>query len=254
MNIAIIEDELLTSEDLTEIIGRIGKDIRIVAVLDSVKKAIDFFQQGQPVDLVFADIQLGDGLSFEIFRKARVDAPIIFCTAYDEYALDAIRSNAIEYILKPFSPEDIVAAIDKYHRLKKHFVPREVDYEKIIRAITGNKPDEKKPNSILVYHRDKVLPIAMEDIALFYIHNDLTHLHCFDGRVYIVNQSLDELEELSKGGFFRINRQHLVNRRAIKDANHYMNRKYVVNLSIHFKETLVVSKNRTTDFLEWLTR
>jgi two-component system response regulator LytT len=254
MNIAIIEDELLTSEDLTEIIARAGKDIRIVAVLDSVKKAIDFFQQGQSVDLVFADIQLGDGLSFEIFRAARIAAPIIFCTAYDEYALDAIKSNGIEYILKPFTREDIVAAIDKYHRLKNHFIPREIDYEKIITAITGNKPAENKPNSILVYHRDKILPIGMEEVALFYIHNDLTHLHCFDGRAYIVNQALDELEQQSGGGFFRINRQHLVNRRAVKDANHYMNRKYVVNLSIHFKETLVVSKNRTTDFLEWLTR
>jgi two-component system response regulator LytT len=248
MNIAIIEDELLTSEDLTEIIGRIGKDIHIVAVLDSVKKALDFFGQDQPVDLVFADIQLGDGLSFEIFRKARVAAPIIFCTAYDEYALDAIRSNGIEYILKPFSAEDIIAAIDKYHRLKKQFIPREIDYEKIITAITGNNPAEKKPNSILVYHRDKILPIGLEEVALFYIHNDLTHLHCFDGRAYIVNQALDELEQQSGGGFFRINRQ------AVKDANHYMHRKYVVNLSIHFKETLVVSKNRTTDFLEWLTR
>lgn len=254
MNIVIIEDEILTSDDLAEIIGHLGKDIHVVAILDSVKKATDFFQQGQPVDLVFADIQLGDGLSFEIFRKARVDAPIIFCTAYDEYALDAIRSNAIEYILKPFSAGDIIMAIEKYHRLKKHFVPVEVDYEKIIKAITGNNPAEKKPNAILVYHRDKVVPVAMEEVALFYIHNDLTHLHCFDGRVYIVNQALDELEQQSDRGFFRINRQHLVNRRAIKDANHYMNRKYVVNLSIHFKETLVVSKNRTADFLEWLTR
>jgi two-component system response regulator LytT len=254
MNIAIIEDELLTSEDLTEIIGRIGKDIRIVAVLDSVKAAIDFFQKGQPVDLVFSDIQLGDGLSFEIFRKAQVSAPIVFCTAYDEYALDAIRNNGIEYILKPFTTEAIIAAIDKYHSLKKHFVPREIDYEKIIRALTGDREDEKKTNSILVYHRDKIVPIGVGEVALFYIQNDLTHLHCFDGRSYIVNQSLDELEQLTGGGFFRVNRQHLVNRQAVKDANHYTHRKYVVNLSVHFKETLVVSKNRTIAFLDWLTR
>jgi two-component system response regulator LytT len=235
-------------------IGNLGPDIRIVAVLDSVKKAIDFFRRCETVDLVFADIQLGDGLSFEIFRSARVGAPIIFCTAYDEYALEAIQSNGIEYILKPFTREDIAAAIDKYQRLKRHFVPREIDYDKIIQAITGDKPVPEKLQSILVYHRDKVIPVAIGQVALFYIHNDLTHLHCLDGRSFIVNQSLDELEELIGSAFFRVNRQYLVSRGAIKDANHYMPRKYVVNLSIHFKEALVVSKNRTADFLEWLTR
>ena len=254
MNITIIEDELLTSDDLAEMIGRIGPDIRIVAILDSVKKALDFFRQAESIDLVFADIQLGDGLSFEIFRNARVDTPIIFCTAYDEYALEAIQSNGIEYILKPFTREDIAAAIDKYKRLKRHFVPREIDYDKIIRAITGDKAVPKKLNSILVYHRDKVIPVAIEQVALFYIHNDLTHLHCLDGRSFIVNEALDELEELTGDAFFRVNRQYLVSRGAIKDANHYMPRKYVVNLSIHFKEALVVSKNRTADFLEWLMR
>ncbi len=195
MNIAIIEDELLTADDLAELVGNLGPDIQIVAILDSVKKATDFFPR-----------------------------------------------------------EDIAAAVDKYKRLKRHFVPREIDYDKLIRAITGDKPAPKKLNSILVYHRDKVIPVPIEQVALFYIHNDLTHLHCLDGRSFIVNQALDELEELTGSAFFRVNRQYLVSRGAIKDANHYMPRKYVVNLSIHFKEALVVSKNRTTDFLEWLTR
>jgi len=254
MNIVIIEDELLMAEDLTEIIGQIGQGIKITAILDSVKDAIAFFQMRPPVDLVFSDIQLGDGLSFEIFREVRIEAPIIFCTAYDEYALEAIRNNGIEYILKPFTSESIVKAIEKYNQLKRHFVPIEIDYEKIIRAITGDDTARKQVSSILVYHRDKVLPIGLDEVALFYIDNDLTHLHCFNGKFYVVNQTMDELEELSKGSFFRINRQYLVNRRAVTDANHYQPRKYVVNLSVHFKEVLVVSKNRTADFLQWLTR
>lgn len=254
MNIVIIEDELLTAEDLTEIIGQAGKDVRISAVLDSVKDAIAFFKKEQPVDLVFSDIQLGDGLSFEIFRATQVEAPVIFCTAYDEYALEAIRNNGIEYILKPFTADSILKAINKYHQLKKHFSPVVIDYEKIIQAITGNDITGKQANSVLVYHRDKILPIGLDDVALFYIENDLTHLHCFNGKFYVVNQTLDELEQLTKGSFFRINRQYLVNRRAVVDANHYQHRKYVVNLSVHFKEVLVVSKNRATDFLQWLTR
>jgi two-component system, LytTR family, response regulator LytT len=253
MNIVIIEDELLTAEDLTGIIEGIGKDICISAVLHSVRDAIHYFLDGPRVDLVFSDIQLGDGLSFEIFRAVRIDAPIIFCTAYDEYALDAIRSNGIDYILKPFTAETVGKAFAKYTLLKKHFIPAEVDYEKLIRSMTGGRA-EQSVGSILVYHKDKVLPVSLDEIALFYIDAEVTRLHCFNGKTFIVNQSLDELEELSKGNFFRVNRQYVVSRQAVLDANHYPPRKYVVNLSIPFKEVLVVSKNRTTDFLQWLTR
>jgi two-component system, LytTR family, response regulator LytT len=253
MNIVIIEDEVLTAEDLTEIIQSIWKEVHISAVLHSVRDAIHYFLDGPAVDLVFSDIQLGDGLSFEIFRAVRIDAPVIFCTAYDEYALEAIRSNGIEYILKPFTAETVGKAFAKYTQLKKHFIPAEVDYEKLIRSMTGER-QEDKIGSILVYHRDKILPIGLDEIAIFYIDGELTRLHCFNGRTYPVNQSLDELEAMSGANFFRVNRQYVVNRRAVLDANHYPPRKYTVNLSIPFKEVLVVSKNRTTDFLQWLTR
>jgi DNA-binding LytR/AlgR family response regulator len=254
MNIVIIEDEPLTAEDLTGIIVGSGADIRVTAVLDSVKTAIAFFLKAPPVDLVFSDIQLGDGLSFEIFRVARVDSPIVFCTAYNEYALDAIRSNGIDYILKPYDAKAITRAIEKYYQLKRHFVPADIDYEKLIRTITGSDKMQDATTSILVYHRDKIIPISFHEIALFYIDHDLTHLHCFNGRSYVVNLSLGELEERGKGDFFRISRQYLINRRAVVDANHYEHRKYVVNINIHFKEVLVVSKNRNSDFLTWLMR
>jgi two-component system response regulator LytT len=254
MNIAIIEDEQLTAEDLAELIGSIDKDIRVIALLDSVKNATAFLRQAPAVDLIFSDIQLGDGLSFEIFRTIPIQAPVIFCTAYDEYALDAIKSNGIEYILKPYTEQSIRIAIDKFRRLKEHFKTGEPDYGKIIQAITGHKTAERKAGSILVYHRDRVLPVNLDEAAIFYIDNELTHLQCFDNRDFVLNQSLEELEELCGISFFRINRQHLVNRRAIQDASHIQHRKYIVNLSVRFKETLVVSKNRTSNFLEWLIK
>ena len=252
MNIAIIEDELLTLEELAEIIFRIDPNIKVVATLDSVRSAVEFLRQGTAVDLIFADIQLGDGLSFEIFRRVPVNVPIVFCTAYDEYAMEAIRANGIEYVLKPNTQETIAGAIDKYRRLQHHFVPKAVDFEKLIRAVTGERAVDKRAGSVLVYHREKIVPIPIEDVALYYVENDMTHLHCFNGSNYVLNQALDELEQLSPGAFFRINRQYLVNRRAVKDAHHYEHRKYVVNLTIHFKEALVVSKNRASGFLEWL--
>lgn len=253
MNIVIIEDEPLTAEDLADIVGAQGHDFHISAILDSVKSAISFFKHAPPVDLVFSDIQLGDGLSFEIFRTTPIQAPIIFCTAYDEYALEAIRTNGIEYILKPFTEQSIARAIAKYHQLKNHFSAPIIDFEKLIRAMVPRQNDPK-PAALLVYHRDKLLPMAWDEVALFYIENELTHLHCFNAKSYVVPQTLEELDELAKGKFFRVNRQYLVNRRAIQDANHYQHRKYVLNLTIAFKEALVVSKNRTNGFLTWLTQ
>lgn len=238
-------------EDLADMIASADRGIRVAAVLNSVKAAVEFFRRGQSADLIFSDIQLGDGLSFEIFRLVPVTVPIIFCTAYDEFAMEAIRSNGIEYILKPYTQEMIAAAIEKYRRMMSHFQPKAIDFEQLMRTLTGDK-EVKRVGSVLVYHRDKILPIPIEDVALFYLKNDLTHLHCFNGSNYVVDDALDELEKLSPGRFFRINRQCLVSRRAVKDAQHYQHRKYAVNLTIHFKEVLVVSKNRATAFLEWL--
>ena len=254
MNIVIIEDELLTAEDLAYILGNADLNISVQAILTSVRDAIAWFQRQPVVDLVFSDIQLGDGLSFEVFSAVRISAPIVFCTAYDEYALEAIRSNGIEYILKPFTAAAVIGAINKFQRLKKHFIPAAVDYEKLIQLITDNERPRQDISSVLVYHRDKVLPVPLAEIALFFIDGEVIRLHCFNGKSYIVNQTLDELEQQGKGTFFRANRQYLVNRRAVTDANYYQPRKYVVNLSIAFKEAIVVSKNRTAAFLQWLTQ
>src|SRR5882672_3493414 len=182
MNIVIIEDELLTAEDMAEIINGMKADITISATLHSVKDAVSFFKEKPKVDLIFSDIQLGDGLSLEIFQSVEIKAPIIFCTAYDEYALEAIKSNGIEYILKPFTKETIVNAINKYQRLKKHFAPASTDYEKLIQTITQSTGSKNEHRSILVYYKDKVLPIALNDIALFQIDGEVNRLLCFDGK------------------------------------------------------------------------
>ena len=254
MNIVIIEDELLTAEDMAEIINSMNEDISIAAMLHSVKDAVSFFKENPKVDLIFSDIQLGDGLSLEIFQSAEIKAPIIFCTAYDEYALEAIKSNGIEYILKPFTKETIVSAINKYQRLKTHFAPVSVDYKNLIQAIAQSTGSNNEFRSILVYYKDKVLPIPLNDIALFQIDGDVNRLMCFDGKSFIVNQSLDELEQIVQDQFFRANRQHLVNRRAVRDASSYFQRKYVVNLTVAVKEAIIVGKNKTSAFLEWLAK
>ncbi len=245
MNIVIIEDESMTSEDMAEIIVGMKEGITISAIISSVKEAISYFTEGPKVDLIFSDIQLGDGLSLEIFKSVKVQA---------QYALEAIKSNGIEYILKPYSKETIESAINKYNQLKKHFSPAATDYEKLIQSLARTSPALNQYRSILVYYKDKVMPIKIDDIALFYIDGEVNRLTCFDGRSFIVNQALDELEEIVQDRFFRVNRQYLVNRQAVRDASTYFHRKYVVNLTVVVKEAVIVGKNKSSEFLQWLAK
>jgi DNA-binding LytR/AlgR family response regulator len=249
MKILIIEDEIISAEDLADIIVKIDPSFTIAALIYSVKEAIQYLSVHKDIELIFSDIELGDGLSFEIFKSVSVNIPIIFCTAYDQYAIEAFKTNGIDYILKPFDTQSIVNAIHKYRQFKKYFSP--IDYTKLLEQLTGNQPGVS--NSILVYQKEKILPIRLDDIALFYIERETTHLLCFNKTTYTITQTLDELEKTGKGRFFRTNRQYLVNRSAVTDAAAYFHRKYIVNLSVSFPEKIMVSKNRVTDFLTWLT-
>ena len=251
MNIVIIEDEPMTSEDMEKIMSDLNIGINVVSIIRSVKEGILFFKQRPVVDLIFSDIQLGDGLSLEIFKSVRFQAPIIFCTAYDEYALDAIKSNGIEYILKPFTKESIEGAINKYNQLKNYLSPQP-DLEKLLASFRTSAQAIPQPRSILVYYKDKVMPIKIEHIALFQVDGEVNRLICFDGRSFIISQSLDELEQVVNNQFFRVNRQSLVNRQAVLEASQYFGRKYVVKLTIALKETIVVGKSKVTAFLNWL--
>ncbi|HEX2967576.1 MAG TPA: LytTR family DNA-binding domain-containing protein [Bacteroidales bacterium] len=249
MNIVIIEDEKITADDLAETITKAEPGATIIAILSSVKASVTYFQDNDSFDLIFSDVQLGDGLSFEIFRKVRVKAPIIFCTAYDEYALNAFRTNGIDYILKPFTTKSISEALRKYHTLKQTF-SGEQHYKAIIDTLMNR--ETPKTAAILVHQNDKILPVLLEDIALFYIKTEITWLITFGKKTYAINKYLDELEDLCGSGFFRVNRQCLVNRKAIIDASHYFSRKLSVNISVSFTEKIIVSKEKTPQFLEWL--
>ena len=243
MNLVIIEDEPLMAQDLKACILASEPSARVVAVLSSVRESIMFFREQPPPDLIFSDIQLGDGLSFSIFAANEQIIPVVFCTAYDEYALDAFRAAGIDYILKPFAPPDIAAALAKY-RTFRGVAP---SYDEIARSF-----GKRKQQSVLVYYKDKIVPVNAGDIALFYLHNDLTRLLTFDKRQYVVSRPLEELEKTVAGRFYRVNRQFLVNRQAIKDVSQYFGRKLLLNLSVPFDEKVTVGRLKTNDFLEWL--
>ncbi len=250
MNIIIIEDERITADELAGTINNLEPDAKIVAILSSVKTAVAYFQKNESPDLIFSDIQLGDGLSFEIFKAVKISAPVIFCTAYDEYALNAFKTNGIDYILKPSTSQTIADALAKYRSLRETFGGKIQRYDSILDALI--KRESPKYASILVFYKEKILPVKMDEIALFYIDNEVTYLLTFTSQKYVAGKTLEELEQLSGSNFFRINRQYLVNRKAVIDASRYFLRKLSVNLSIPYKEKILVSKEKTPQFLNWL--
>ena len=252
MKIVIIEDEQLTADDLAESIVRLVSGTQIVAKLHSIKEAVRWFEKNKQPDLIFSDIQLGDGLSFEIFKKVSVSTPIIFCTAYDEYALNAFQTNGIDYILKPFDDEDILRSFEKYKNLEQTFSgTASVSFENVLQLLNNRNTSTK--TSVLVYQRDKILPIRLDSIALFYIENEITYLLTFDQQSYTINKPLEELEKSTGVDFYRATRQHLVNRKAVKEISQYFERKLSIALTIPYKGQILVNKTKVTHFLNWLS-
>jgi two-component system response regulator LytT len=250
MKIVIIEDEKLTAEDLADMIVKLQPDIQLMASLRSVKEGLEYFKNNPAPDLIFSDIQLGDGLSFDIFKAINITAPIVFCTAYNEYALNAFRTTGIDYILKPVTALAVAQALNKYHALRKEFTAEQVSYDALFERFALKK--NQVTTSILVNYKDRIIPVKTEQIALFYIQFEETNLLTFDGKNYVINKKMEELERNCGDDFFRVNRQVLLNRKAVKDAAHFFSRKMVINLNITFKETITISKEKTTPFLEWL--
>lgn len=190
MKIVIIEDEKITAKDLADTIMQLFPQAQIEHILGTVKESIQYFRNAANVDLIFSDIQLGDGLSFEIFSKVEIDAPVIFCTAFDEYALHAFQANGIDYILKPFTTEDVAAAVNKYLTFREKIVENALRYKFLEQLFISKKSVE--PGAVIVYQKDKILPIALNQIAFFFLKNGAVHLTTFDKKSYLINKSLEE--------------------------------------------------------------
>jgi two-component system response regulator LytT len=248
VKIIIIEDERNTADDLERTILRVEPRAEIMAKLHSVKEALIYFSEHGGPDLMFCDIQLGDGTSFEIISKADLKVPTIFCTAFDEFALHAFETYSIDYILKPFDDIMVAKAIDKFSGLKKILNP--VNREMILEMLDKRSRGEDR---MLVRFKDKILPVAFSEIALCYLEHELTQLVTFDGRSYIIQKSLEELEKQLGMSFYRVNRQYLVNKNAIKDLTTGLTRIVTVNLKFPFGNRITVSKVKAGGFLDWLT-
>ncbi len=253
MKIIIIEDEKPTAKDLARTINNLDVGAEIVEILYSVEEAVNYLSANKNYDLIFSDIQLGDGLSFEIFEAVKNTTPIIFCTAYNEYALNAFNAAGIDYLLKPFSKTTVARAIEKYQNLKTKLSVSNQDYASVLNAIKHQLQPTKVP-SVLVHQGDKIIPVEGSEVAYFYIENSVVFAQTFQQKNFVVNQQLDKLEELFTTSFFRANRQFLINRKAVKEASHHFNRKVQVHLTVPCKEQIMVGKLKVSSFLQWLSQ
>lgn len=250
MNILIIEDEKDTAVLLKEFIEQHPQYL-VTNICDSIEDSVNYLQKNQAkLDLIFMDIQLADGESFEIFEQIEVTIPVVFCTAYDSFTLKAFKNNGIDYILKPVKEYDIEQAIAKIEQLKNKFVSNPITQIKDLLS-----KDQAYQTSFLVRFRDKMYPVLVSDIAFAYLDNGVVYLFNFKGEKHIILKTLDEIENVvSPQQFFRINRQMIINRDAVKEIESYFNRKVVARLSIDTPEKAIVSRLKVPLFLSWVEK
>jgi DNA-binding LytR/AlgR family response regulator len=250
MNALIVEDEAHTASLLQEIIEQ-DDDFMVIEKLESIAEAVQYLSKYQKnLDILFFDIQLADGKSFEIFKHVDVTVPIVFCTAYDEYTLQAIKNNGIDYVLKPFKEEEIHGALQKYKRLVSSLQAKNA-----APVIMQTLDDKKFQKSFLTQHREKSVIKKVEEIAAFTVEYENVYLYTFEGDKYPIFKKLEYVESVcDPGRFFRINRKVLVNREAIQSFEPYFNRKIILQLRVQLPEQAVVSRLKVSPFKEWLER
>jgi len=247
MNILIIEDENNTAELLKEFIEE-SEHCIVVNICQSIENSVRFLTKHQSkIDLIFMDIHLADGECFEIFNQIEIEKPIVFCTAYDEYMLDAFNNNGIGYILKPFQQKDIDLVISKINLIKSSFR----DINNLLQETNSDQKSFQK--SFIVRSREKMIPLLVNDIAFVHLENEIVYVTKFDGNQFAIFKTINEIETaINPHNFFRINRQMIINRLAIKDFEPFFNRKVVVNLTIPIEKKPIVSRLKVTPFIEWV--
>lgn len=247
--VVIVEDETAAAVNLRSMLMSIDADTEILAVLESVEESVEFFNGGVEADVVFMDIHLADGDSFRIFDSVNIDIPIIFTTAYDEYALQAFKVNSIDYLLKPFKDDDLRRALDKLERLTSS----DRAEERTRRERMVKERSESGVGTMLVRYKDKIIPVAMSEVAYFYTFSERVTLTTLDGRTYQIDKTLEALmQQLSAEEFFRANRQFIISRQAVKDIAVWFGSRLALNLCIETPERIIISKARVPELKLWL--
>jgi two-component system LytT family response regulator len=250
MRAIIVEDEMLAARNLQAILNELG-NVQVIAVLDSITETVEWFSCNPQPDLMFLDIHLADGSAFEIFDRTEIRCPVIFTTAYDEYALKAFKVNSIDYLLKPIDTGAVQHALKKLQGL----TITDNMHNAVNKLMASFRATSTFKTHFLVPAKgDKLIPVQAIDIAFFYIDNGLVKAVTFDEKSFRFEHTLDELAEmLDPNTFFRANRQFIISRKAIKDIDLWFNNRLSVNLKIPVPEKILISKARISEFKNWFS-
>lgn len=252
MKVIIVEDEIAASENLTYMLESIDSEIEILTVLDSVASAVSYFSTPNDAELILMDIHLADGISFEIFDQVTINTPIIFTTAYDQYAVKAFKVNSIDYLLKPIDEDELKEALNKFKNQSGKSNSIENQMKGLLTLLKNTKKVYK--STYLVHQRDELIPLKTEDIAFLYIDVGIVRAVTNNNHSYIIDKKLEDIEnELNPTDYYRVNRQFIVNKNAIANIKYYFNGKLIVNTNPPFKERIVVSKAKASEFKKWMS-
>lgn len=246
MKILIFEDEKLTAERLIALLKCYDSSVEILAIIDSVRSGIEWFIQNKPPDLIFMDIRLSDGLSFELFEKVNIEVPVIFTTAYDEYAIRAFKVNSVDYLVKPYDFKELKNAVDKFRKHQHNY-----SWAKMSSFINQHEIGYK--NRFLVKIGDQYKHISSDEIAYFVADEGMVDVITNNKTAYPVDISLDKLEkQLNPAMFFRLNRKYIVNINAVTKIHTYFNGRLKLELKPQPVESVIVSRDKAAKFKEWM--
>jgi len=256
LKVLIIEDEIPAQRLLKETLQEINFETEVVDCLNSIKSSVEWFQNNTHPEIVLLDIQLSDGLSFEIFKQVKIDSMIIFTTAYDEYAMQAFKVNSLDYLLKPIEKDELQAAFEKYQQYNKQFIQEKnagIDFSELATLIKNEKQEYRK--RFLIQSNESFFHLPVEQIAFFYSMQGITFAVTFEKREYPVNFPLENLkEQLNLEHYFKVNRQIIINIEAIKRVHSYFQGKLKLETQPSHSEDIVVGKDKAAAFKRWLDR
>lgn len=245
----IIEDEMAAYHLLSGQLKELRPEAEIIGPLQTIDEAVEYFTNEPLPEMAFVDIHLADGSSFAIFDQVDVQCPIVFITAYDQYALRAFDVNCIDYLLKPIDKTKLERALGKHDLLSRNKV------EKIKQEISAGNQLSQYDSCLLIHQRDKIIPVPTSEIAVIYLADQIMKLKTFNGESYYLNTRLEETyAKLDPSRFFRANRQYIIARGAIKDVTMWFGNKLSVNLKIQTEQRIIISKVKVPEFKAWLTK
>ena len=247
MKVLIIEDETAAARNLQSMLEQLEAGVEIVGVTESIVDTVEWFSENENPDLVFMDIHIADGESFRIFDSVNISAPIIFTTAYDQYAIDAFKVNSVDYLLKPVKPEALADALAKFRRFSLS------DLKLYLERLMELRPEARYPERMLLRLRDKLIPIAVENVAFVYTADRSTQVYMNDGMCYMSEKSMEQIaSQLDPKQFMRVNKQFLLSRHSVKEITIWFDNRLRVNLTVATPEDIYISKNKSSEFKAWL--